>query len=1103
MVKMMSKITEQKTQMNIEQQTAIDKPIDAFVKIVAGAGTGKTQIISKRFCKLVFDIKDNYPNDFLERLLVITFTDKAANEMKSRILKELGENEIEYFGQENSISTIHGFCSKFLRKHSIEVNLSPNFKLADELQKQEIYQNIIDKIKYNESREIADIEEICNELEIPVSVLDASKLVDLTNVDSIENIFESVFNIIKQIKSLGMTPLEFYKKSTMAIKDFSSVLKSLPFGFDKKEDYIKVWNDVLRPFQDISLDFNIDTINALAKDKVVLDKHSQRNAYGWTAGEDYIEFIDNATLLELYLTQIIAIVYSLYQRHLEEKDLLDFDDLINKTLYVLENNIAIKSYYQKFFKHVIVDEFQDTSTAQLRLIMDLLPDQNPNLTIVGDRKQSIYGFRYAKMENLDIIQSAVEKKYKNKYKPIQLIKNYRSNQDVLDVVNNITQNELKLDENLQAGAVPEYLEAEERIKMTNLVNIFDSQECKIKEAKYIASEILQVKEKNNLKYKDFAILVKSHFQSNLIEEQLNLYGIPVIKKNNLNYFLKPHIVNIMSILKFAQNMRNEIALIKILEIKFSQKEILNLKYAIDAILYNLDILIKEKDLNFADKLIYIFNANKISDLDISEEFKIYLLNILKTLNEIQNNKKELSVIAIFNRLVEKIQPYIPKNSFEQQSFLIDLMIFEKIVVDYAKTEIYSNLKTLNEYISKIKEEKDFELPEISNEQIDAVQILTVHASKGLEFPYVFLPIFSNKSNPDKNSISFELRFDSVKDFGIIINKLNGKKTPKSEIFNVLYNAPRLQSEQKRLFYVALSRAKYFLNIISFEKFKKNAPIDYVCNLQDSFINFKNDIDVDEISVEKKTLPYIKVNTFNKQNSAPLLAENVEEKEKFSFSKINTFNHCNKLYALKYVYGYPPMKDINVGLQVGAIVHNLIADFYLNKKSCSNLYLDEYLKKLELDEKLKSEIKKIYSLFLESEYTNVKENEYLSEYHFDFVYNNVQFSGDIDLLIKNSDGTFDIVDFKTNKNIEKSLLDYNKQLFIYKKSMENMGYKINNVYLVNLREIGISKIFVSEQDLNVAQSALDLDIKNILQINLSNPSRSLEHCNNCDYKYICE
>ena len=133
--------------LNEQQKLAVENPLFSCTKIVAGAGTGKTQIISRRFTKLVCDLIQNQEENPSSKLLVITFTDKAANEMKGRILKTLKENNISTENEDMWISTFHGFCSKILRRHSIEVNLTPDFKLAEASDLQKIYGNIIKALK--------------------------------------------------------------------------------------------------------------------------------------------------------------------------------------------------------------------------------------------------------------------------------------------------------------------------------------------------------------------------------------------------------------------------------------------------------------------------------------------------------------------------------------------------------------------------------------------------------------------------------------------------------------------------------------------------------------------------------------------------------------------------------------------------------------------------------------------------------------------------------------------------------------------------------------------------------------------------------------------
>ena len=135
-------------ELNKEQGIAVNDPINTFVKVVAGAGTGKTKIISKRYIKLIKDlIGDNVENP-IEHLLVITFTEKAASEMKERIFKELKLSGINYFNQEYYISTIHSFCSKILRRYAFEIGLTPNFSVGDKDELEEIYKKRDPKESY-------------------------------------------------------------------------------------------------------------------------------------------------------------------------------------------------------------------------------------------------------------------------------------------------------------------------------------------------------------------------------------------------------------------------------------------------------------------------------------------------------------------------------------------------------------------------------------------------------------------------------------------------------------------------------------------------------------------------------------------------------------------------------------------------------------------------------------------------------------------------------------------------------------------------------------------------------------------------------------------
>ena len=157
---------------------------------------------------------------------------------------------------------------------------------------------------------------------------------------------------------------------------------------------------------------------------------------------------------------------------------------------------------------------------------------------------------------------------------------------------------------------------------------------------------------------------------------------------------------------------------------------------------------------------------------------------------------------------------------------------EKIIDDFTQNENYLSISGILDYLSKIKDDRNFELPSLNTGEINAVQILTIHASKGLEFPYVFvLSIASGSKNPDKSNVYFDMQYGDKPGFGIIINKYKGKPNPKALVYKQLWQKPRETQEALRLFYVAVSRAKKYLDVLSFEPYASVKPADYINSLK--------------------------------------------------------------------------------------------------------------------------------------------------------------------------------------------------------------------------------------------------------------------------------
>ncbi len=1117
--------------LNEQQKQAVEMPINSFTKVVAGAGTGKTKIISKRYIKLVNDlISGGKVEKPLEHLLVITFTQKAATEMKERILKELKENEINSFGQENRISTIHAFCSEMLKRHAIEANLSPNFKLADDNQLSEIYETIIRKIRYGECDTIDFIDEILSDLKINKDILEHKNILKLKAVGDLEDVFNSVLPIIKQVKSLGLTPKEFLDKTLSSIPCYSSFIGNFLKNKYTCSHFSDIYSDEMIMAEDWcnyfkNNDFADDNYKNSSDDevfedlmKILVDKNNTRKSpktVGWTPKSDFSEdfgksYILQISELENLFTKVIAVIYAVYQKQLEELDLIDFDDLINKTLFILKNNEVIRSYYKKYFKHIIVDEFQDTSGAQLDLLMNLIADEEPNITVVGDRKQSIYAFRYAKMENLDILEKKIEQKFasksnfSDKFKIIKLETNYRSTSQVLDAVNAVTEHSLKLDEPLNAFSKEEISRS---VKFSKPEKCSSSDEYRALETKYIASEILEVMHRDSLKYKDFAVLVKSHEQADFIEEHLAKYGIPSVKKVNTSYFSKPIVKNISCLFNFVRNVRNEIALVKILEINFSDKEIYDFKQAITKNVANID----EDgiaDLNLSEKILLSLEKNSFDNINCPEEIKTAVKSLYDGVLDIIKNKNNLSLSTVFYKLLDIYQPYKNLSGTAKSLAEIDVTVFEKILADYVKNAGYSSVKNFIEYLQIISEDKNFEMPNVFAGEIDAVRLMTIHASKGLEFPYTFVAGISSKgANLNLGLASIELN-EEFGNFGLMINKFHGKDSLKYLIYKQIYKAPREYAEAKRRFYVAVSRAEKYLNVLIC-----NSPQKYLKDLTEH--NAKKGeisaplehlvypVENENLSVENKSVSILLPdNKIEVKTIAPKFEDEKVGKYYLSFSKINTFNHCQKAFVLKYVYGYPDLGKVNSGASAGSILHSLIYHSFVNKKILSISQIQEYLKDVVLEKVDYDKVLALYSSFAKSEYSKLFSAEILAEYGFEYEYKNIIFKGDIDLIVKNSDNSVDIIDFKSNENLEIS--DYGKQMAIYKTALEKQGFVIKNLVLANVKSDCVKDFVLNQSDLDLAKKEIDADLKNIKKITEGKFAdiSGCQNCKYCGYDYIC-
>ena len=390
------------------------------VLVIAGAGSGKTKVLTHKIAYIIQE-KKALP----WQILAITFTNKAANEMKERIAGLIGEDAKDLW-----MGTFHSICVKILRKH-------------------------IDKIGFDSSFIIFDTS-------------------------------DQKSMIKKCLKELQIDDKQFSEKAVQA-------------------EISNIKNEMLEP------------------DQYLVQAH-----------EDFRK-------------EKIAQVYSLYQKRLKENNSIDFDDIINFTIKIFNENPDILNYYSSKFKYVLVDEYQDTNKSQFTLVK-LLAEVNQNITVVGDNDQSIYRFRGADITNI----LNFEKDFKGTT-VIKLEQNYRCTGNILKAANAIIKNnETKYEKKLwtqnSEGNLPKVYSAD---------NEYD-------EASFIVEQIEHLKREEKLKYSDFAVLYRMNTQSRAIEDILRREGVPYKIVGGLKFYERKEIKDIVSYLRLIQNISDNLSLTRII-----------------------------------------------------------------------------------------------------------------------------------------------------------------------------------------------------------------------------------------------------------------------------------------------------------------------------------------------------------------------------------------------------------------------------------------------------------------------------------------------------------------------------------------------------------
>lgn len=848
----------------IEQQNALKA--NGRVLVSAAAGSGKTAVLVEKVINLICDEENPIPVD---RLLVVTFTNAAAAEMKSRILKGLNERIAKnpnnaYLKKQKLIlpnayiCTIDSLCISLAREYFYKLGISPDYKIADE--------TLINRLKNEAVDEILGkcFEEGDSEFLKLVSIFGAENGAD--------KIKEQLFNIYYYLSSLPF-PEEFieYVNRTYTEFDINSKFFDTVFDYSRNltenslvsirnlynelqecpdlckgygEAFVEVISELLTLLELIherNYDGIISLLNSYTKARLKGVRgfsdisFKERMKSGKESAEKTFEKLKKIFNIKLdkvfedvekmtpLINRLLKIELDFINRFYElktENNSFGFSDIEIEVLKLLVKRENGETVYtdtarelSEKYKMVLVDEFQDTNDLQ-NTIFNALSDEGKNLFMVGDVKQSIYGFRNANPKNfLNNRNSLPEYKEGSTASKVVMTGNFRSSTGVCDFVNYLFYS--LFSEN--CGEM-DYLEEDKLVPKATFGSVpvprvsFDLvEQCSsdysavahqgfhiarmIKEKMNSGAVISENDSLRNAEYKDFCILVRNRTPMTEISDALKQCGIPVICDDNEGLFEQKEIINIISLLEVIDNPFADIPLISLMMSDiycFTAEEIALLRSKSPNTEFYRSLLCEEEK---SEKL-----AGFLSDI---EEFRTLSVNA--------------SLTKLINRVIGKTgyenTVFSYKNGDEAYS---DLIIFKNIAKDF-ESNTGRGLSAFVRYIKYQRSNKASNKKAGYSGEGNAVRIMTMHGSKGLQFPICILACLEKGFNTGDLNNALVLSEKVGIGLKYIDEDLKAKVSTFPRNVAILEKKSELISEEIRLLYVAMTRAKDFLCMVGFTK----------------------------------------------------------------------------------------------------------------------------------------------------------------------------------------------------------------------------------------------------------------------------------------------
>jgi ATP-dependent helicase/nuclease subunit A len=771
------------------------------ILVSAGAGTGKTRVLVEKILYLLRTQKAA-----LTELLVLTFTEKAAHEIKARLsgsFREWGLERPRRDLEKAAISTFHSFAARLLKEHPVEAGVDPDFRVIETEQsgllKEEAMREMIVKL-YGEKNGSFEF--------LPMYGEDVAR--------------DGILKVFTAARHEGKSLWEFFREN------------------EKKEQEVSAKREAEMSLEAQALLLKLEEVDGRDWERFFNKKNWDEGTFrdfrewsalykgkrkaGWKEWRALLEDLEALRLGPLAAPwkekfECLALAFeAAYGAKKKEKSFLDFDDLQMKAVGLFRGEKPalrkLRERYRRAFKFILVDEFQDTNFLQMEFA-ELLSSGN-NLFMVGDYKQSIYGFRGAEPG----IFLAKEKLYGEGAEGtrIFLAESFRSDPPVLDFMNQFFKTLWAEDgfpfEPLLAHLAPKDGNAPPdspaEVLVTALKENEDMRCARLREARAIAARIRELHEKEKIPYGDIAVLFQAMTLSGIYEDAFKSAGVPYFIVAGRGFYEQPEIQDMMSFLSHLERPLEDIPLAATLRSP--------LFHITDDTLFWLSRQAKAKHEDAP-----LFHALKTAEFikEISQEQKARLEAFLRLTRVLSEMKDRIPLSELIDKILEgtgyELSVLMDPKGVRRYANLKKLVAMVREYEAYERVPLAVFLNILKRL--KAQEVRESEAQTALETGAEAVRMMSVHAAKGLEFPAVFVADLGHQgSRPDSKAViahaanGYAMQVPAGKDPGM--QKPYFFRWVDGEI------AKRGEEEWKRLFYVAVTRAKSRLFLSGVHKKKK-------------------------------------------------------------------------------------------------------------------------------------------------------------------------------------------------------------------------------------------------------------------------------------------